>query len=192
MGISAVILCGGRATRMGGLDKGLVDYQGKLLVHHVISLIQPQVDELLINANREILHYESFGFPVFQDTHPDFIGPLAGFYVGLTQAKYDFLMTVPCDTPHLPDNLCQRLYQALIIEHADIAVAQSDGAAHPVISLCKTSVLSALTEAIERGERKVSTWQKSLAYTEVNFDDCAHAFANLNTLQDLNRLDQDA
>lgn len=175
---------------MGGLDKGLVPFQGKPLVEHVIARIQPQVDELFINANRALATYQSLGLPVLKDAHADFIGPLAGFYVGISQAKHPYLLTIPCDSPHLPDDICLRLHQALRNEHAEIAVAQSSGAAHPVISLCKTSVLPSLLRAIERGERKVSTWQKTLAYTEVNFDDCAEAFVNLNTLQDISRLEQ--
>lgn len=189
MAISAVILSGGRATRMGGLDKGLVKLQGKPLVQHVIERIQPQVDELFINANRELGVYQSFGIPVFKDEQADFIGPLAGFYIGLSQAKHPYLLTVPCDSPYLPMHIAHRLYRDLTELNVDIAVAKSDGETHPVISLCKTSTLPSLISAIQAGERKVSAWQKSLRYTEVTFDDCAEAFTNLNTLQDIARLD---
>lgn len=189
MAISAVILSGGRATRMQGLDKGLVNLQGKPLVQHVIERIQPQVDELFINANREIDTYKSFGIPVFTDVQADFIGPLAGFYIGLSKAKHPYLLTVPCDSPYLPLNIANRLYCELTELNVDIAVAKSYGDTHPVISLCRTSTLPSLATAIQAGERKVRAWQKSLRYTEVNFDDCAEAFINLNTLQDVARLD---
>ena len=189
MAISAVILSGGRATRMQGLDKGLVNLQGKPLVQHVIERIQPQVDELFINANRELDTYKSFGISVFTDDQADFIGPLAGFYIGLSQAKHPYLLTVPCDSPYLPMNIANRLYRELTELNVDIAVAKSDGNTHPVISLCRTSTLSSLVTAIQAGERKVSAWQKSLRYTEVIFDDSAEAFINLNTLQDVARLD---
>lgn len=189
MAISAVILSGGRATRMGGVDKGLVNLQGKPLVKHVIERIQPQVDELFINANRELDTYKSFGISVFTDEQCDFIGPLAGFYIGLSKAQHPFLLTVPCDSPYLPLNIANRLYRELIELNVDIAVAKSDGNTHPVISLCRTSALPSLTRAIQAGERKVSAWQKSLRYAEVNFDDCADGFTNLNTLQDIASLD---
>lgn len=189
MAISAVILSGGRATRMGGLDKGLVNLNGKPLVQHVIERIQPQVDEIFINANRELPTYQSFGISVFSDEQADFIGPLAGFYIGLSQAKHPYLLTVPCDSPYLPMNIANRLYLELKELNVDIAVAKSNGDAHPVISLCRTSTLPSLATAIQAGERKVSAWQKSLRYTEVMFDDCAEAFTNLNTLQDVARLD---
>lgn len=190
MAISAVIMSGGRATRMGGIDKGLVNLHGKPLVQHVIERIQPQVDEIFINANRELPTYRSFGMPVFTDEQADFIGPLAGFYIGLSQAKHPYLLTVPCDSPQLPLNVVNRLYHALSALNVDIAVAASDGHAHPVISLSRTSTLPSLIAAIQAGERKVSAWQKSLQYAEVNFDDCADAFINLNTLQDVAHLDK--
>ncbi len=189
MAISAVILSGGRATRMGGVDKGLVNFQGKPLVQHVIERIQPQVDEVFINANRELPTYKSFGVPVFTDDQADFIGPLAGFYIGLLHAKHPYLLTIPCDSPLMPFDIANRLYQSLDALNADIAVAKSDGHAHPVISLCRTALLPSLRNAIQQGERKVSAWQKSQQYIEVDFDDSAKAFINLNTLHDVAELE---
>ncbi len=174
---------------MGGIDKGLISLQQKPLIEHVIERLTPQVDEILINANREITQYQTFNYPVFQDVQADFIGPLAGFSLGLQHAKHDYLLTVPCDSPLLPHNLAQRLLNALITQQADIAVASIDGNAHPVFCLCKKSVLPSLTAYLAAGERRVSSWQKSLAYTEVDFSDCSDAFVNLNTFEDLAALE---
>ena len=185
MSISSIILAGGRATRMGGVDKGLVLLQNKPLVAHVINRLKPQVDEILINANREISQYQAFNLPVLQDEQPDFIGPLAGFYAGLQHAKHAFLLTVPCDSPLLPLNLATRLMQTLNTHDAQIAVATSDGDAHPVFCLCKKEVLPSLQSFIAQGGRKVSAWQKSLRYVEVDFTDCSDAFVNLNTIEEL-------
>ena len=99
MAISSIILSGGRATRMGGVDKGLVLLQQQPLVKYVISRLTPQVDEILINANREIAQYQHLGYEVLQDETSDFIGPLAGFSLGLKHSKYEYLLTVPCDSP---------------------------------------------------------------------------------------------
>ena len=189
LAISSIILSGGRATRMGGVDKGLVSLQQKPLIQYVIERLKPQVDEILINANREIEQYQALGLPIFQDAHSDFIGPLAGFSLGLQHAKHDYLLTVPCDSPLLPHDLAQRLLNALITQHADIAVASSDGNAHPVFCLCKKSVLPSLAAYLAAGERRVSSWQKSLTYTEVDFSDCSDAFVNLNTFEDLAALE---
>ena len=188
MKISAIILAGGRATRMNGLDKGLVCLQKKPLVQYVIERITPQVDEVLLNANREIAQYETFNLPILQDGNSDFMGPLAGFNLGLTHGKHDFLLTLPCDSPLIPHDIASRLMKALIEQDADIAVAKSGGYAHPVFSLMKKSVLPSLTNYLEQGERKVSTWQKSLNYIEVEFDDCDDAFVNVNTFEELEAL----
>ncbi|HAJ71882.1 MAG TPA: molybdenum cofactor guanylyltransferase MobA [Methylophilaceae bacterium] len=187
--ISAIILSGGRASRMGGADKGLVIFQQKPLIQHVIERLTPQVDEILINANRELPSYERFSLAVLQDETPDFIGPLAGFSLGLQHAKNDYLLTVPCDSPLLPQDLAQRLITKLIEQQAEIAVASSNGNAHPVFCLMKKSVLPSLTIFLAQGERKVSAWQKRQRYIEVDFSDCNDAFTNLNTFEDLKALE---
>ncbi len=189
MAISGLIIAGGLATRMGGIDKGLVLLQQKPLIQHVINHLASQVDEIIINANREITQYQVMGYSVLQDETADFIGPLAGFNLGLKHAKYDYLLTVPCDSPLLPLDLGERLLSNVLKHNADIAVATSDGNAHPVFCLCKKSVLLSLTSYLQQGGRKVSAWQKSLNYIEVDFTDNAEAFINLNALEDLAALE---
>lgn len=181
---------------MGGVDKGLVLFQQKPLIAHVIARLASQVNEIMINANREVTLYQTFGLPVLQDIRldnepelqslqPDFIGPLAGFSLGLQHAPHDYLLTVPCDSPLIPLNLADRLMNALVQANAEIAVAKSDGDSHPVFSLCKKSALPSLTAYIRQGGRKVSSWQKTLSYTEVDFSDCSDAFVNINTFEEL-------
>ena len=189
MYISAIILSGGRATRMNGVDKGLVMLQQKPLIAHVIARLQPQVDEIFISANREIAAYEVFGLPVLKDENDEFIGPLAGFSLGLQHAKHDYVLTVPCDSPLLPLDLVERLYNGMAESRMDIAVASSDGNTHPVFCLMKKSVLPSLTEYLASGERKVSAWQKSQQYIEVDFSGSVDAFTNLNTFEDLTALE---
>jgi molybdopterin-guanine dinucleotide biosynthesis protein A len=189
MSISAIILAGGLATRMNGADKGLLLLQKKPLIMHVIKRLTKQVDEIIINANREIAQYQAFGYTVLKDQVEDFLGPLAGFSLGLQHAKHDYLLTVPCDSPMLPLDLAMRLMAALHEYKADVAVASSDDNTHPVFCLCKKSVLPSLTAYLEQGERRVSAWQKSQKYIEVDFSDCNEAFTNLNTVEDLAELE---
>jgi molybdopterin-guanine dinucleotide biosynthesis protein A len=189
MHISAIILSGGRATRMNGVDKGLVLLQQKPLIAHVIERLKPQVDEIFINANREIAQYEVFAYSVLQDENADFIGPLAGFELGLKHANHDYVFTVPCDSPLLPLDLGERLLTGMLASRMDIAIASSDGVTHPVFCLMKKGVLPSLTEYLASGERKVSAWQKSQRYIEIDFSDCANAFVNLNTFEDLKALE---
>lgn len=170
---------------MGGLDKGLVLFQQKPLIAHVIARLTPQVDEIIINANRELETYQALGYQVLQDETTDFAGPLAGMQLGLKYANKDYVLTVPCDSPLLPLDLVSRLQAALIEHHADIAIVSSDGNTHPVFCLCKKSVLPTLNNYLNYGGRKVSAWQQSLNHVYVDFSDCAEAFTNLNTQQDL-------
>ncbi len=195
--ILGIILAGGRGSRMGGVDKGLVLFNQQPLIQHVIHHLTPQVHTLIINANREISQYQTFGFKVMQDDIADFAGPLAGIRLGLLAAQQldllaaqqndqlDFVLSAPCDSPNLPSDLAQRLMQGLIQSNADIAVASSEGNSHPVFCLCKKTVLASLDVFLAQGGRKVSAWQKSQAYTEVDFTDCSAAFVNINTAQDL-------
>jgi molybdenum cofactor guanylyltransferase len=189
MPISAIILSGGRATRMNGADKGLVLLQQKPLIKHVIERLTPQADEILINANRELTQYQALGYPLLQDEVEDFLGPLAGFSLGLQHAKHDYVLTVPCDSPLLPVDLAQRLMAELVEHKAEIAVATSEGSTHPVFCLCKKTVLPSLTAYLQQDERRVSAWQKSQQYIEVDFSDCNEAFTNLNTFEDLAALE---
>jgi len=129
-----------------------------------------------------------------QDETDEFLGPLAGFSLGLQHAKHDYVLTVPCDSPLLPLVLVERLYNGMSASRTDIAVASSDGNTHPVFCLMKKSVLPSLMEYLASGERKVSTWQKSLQYIEVDFNghnlnSMADAFVNLNTFEDLTTLE---
>lgn len=188
--ISAIILSGGKATRMGGSDKGLMPLAGRPMISYVIDRIKPQVNELLINANREQEKYTQFSLPILSDQHAGFIGPLAGFQLGLKHAQYDYVLTVPCDAPLVDTQLVPTLYQALIANKADIAVAKSDGNTHPVFCLCKKSALTSLEAFIELGKRKVSLWQKSLNYIEVdmsapNAEGFTESFVNVNTTEEL-------
>lgn len=186
MAISAIILAGGKASRMGGQDKGLITFQQQPLITHVIKRLKPQVDEIIINANRELASYQALGYPLLQDEIPDFAGPLAGMQLGLKHAAHDLILTVPCDSPLLPEDLASRLQSALLKNGAEIAIASCDGKTHPVFCLCKKSALPSLNDYLSHCGRKVGEWQQSLHHIYVDFSDCTDAFTNLNTQQDLN------
>lgn len=185
MKVTGVVLAGGLGRRMGGVDKGLVEFRGHPMVKMVVERFAPQVDELLINANRNADAYASFGCRVIPDALPDFAGPLAGLQTGLMSAAHEFIATVPCDSPFLPSDLITRLKTALAAEDAQLAVAVVQGQAQPVFCLCRRDVLPHLTNFLQQGGRKMDTWYGMLKVVEVNFDHEADAFANINTLQEL-------
>jgi molybdenum cofactor guanylyltransferase len=183
--ITGLILAGGLGRRIGERDKGLVEFRGKAMIAHIRERFAPQVDELLINANRNIESYAQFGQRVISDTIDGHAGPLAGLEAGLTYARHDLLACVPCDSPRLPTDLVERLHNALQTERADVAVAKTGAQAHPVFCLMRRTVHAHLRAFLTSGGRKVDAWYASLRFAEVSFDDEADAFANINTLDEL-------
>jgi molybdopterin-guanine dinucleotide biosynthesis protein A len=190
--ITGLILAGGRGSRMGETDKGLQLFRGKALVEHVLERFAPQVDETIINANRNLSTYAAYSHRVVPDGIEGFAGPLAGLHVGMQAASSPLIATAPCDSPFLPLNLIARLYDALLAEDADLAVAKTFDQAHPVFCLTKTDLEPHLREFLQSGQRKIDKWYASLNVVEVQFDDNVDAFANINTVNELRQLEPDA
>ena len=113
-GVTGLILAGGQGRRMGGVDKGLQNFRGKRLVDHVYERLAPQVGGIVINANQNHDAYKTFGVRVVSDAIGNFAGPLAGLQAGLSVSRRPYLVSVPCDTPFLPEDLVARLYACLL------------------------------------------------------------------------------
>ena len=200
--ITAVILAGGRGSRMGGVDKGLQNFNGLPLALHTLMRLSPQVGEIMINANRNLAAYESFGVPVWPDATSlgDFAGPLAGFLTGLERCETPYMLTVPCDTPLFPADLVARMAEAFAREGADFAVAaaaEEDGQLRPqpVFCLMATHMLESLLQFTKSGGRKIDAWTAQHKTVIVPFDrpgDNTHGFFNANTLAELHQLESHA
>ena len=187
--ISGLVLAGGLGSRMGGADKGLVMLDGRPMVDHVLARLHPQVDELLINANRNTDIYARFGIPVLPDRHTGFVGPLAGLDAGLNHlGETDgWVVTCPCDSPFVPRDLVARLVAATEAAGADVAIVRADGQLQPVFLLAHTRTAGALQAYLVAGERKIDRWVFTQKHAIVDFDDCPEAFANINTADELAR-----
>lgn len=192
MSISGIVLAGGKGRRMGGADKGLVEFLGKPLVAHAIQRLEPQVNEILISANRETERYSDFGYPVIPDEIQGYAGPLAGLHAGLRQAKHPYVITVPCDTPLLPMSLVHRLLRGLLDRDADVTIAKTGLQPHPVFCLCRKALLPHLEDFLQGGGRKFEEWYSGLESFEVLFNDMPQAFINVNTREELQCLEQAA
>ena len=199
-GITGLILAGGRGSRMGGSDKGLQNFHGLPLALQTLMRLQLQslpLQEVLINANRNLAAYESLGVPVWPDSIDGFAGPLAGFQTGLERCETPLMLTVPCDTPLFPLDLVERLYEAMDTQDADLAMAaapEADGTvrAQPVFCLIKTELLESLVKFTQSGGRKIDAWTAQHRCAIVPFDlpgDSPQAFANANTLAELQQLE---
>ncbi|NCI18150.1 molybdenum cofactor guanylyltransferase MobA [Cronobacter muytjensii] len=182
--ITGVVLAGGRATRMGGQNKGLMLLNGKPLWRHVAERLTAQVEHVAISANRDLKAYGASGYPVITDTLPNFPGPLAGMLSVMQQLQSEWYLFCPCDTPYIPPNLARRLWAA---KEARPAVWVSDGERdHPAIALIHHSIKTPLAAYLARDERRVMAFLREIngdAVTFSNKDD----FANVNTLAELER-----
>ena len=199
-GVTALILAGGRGSRMGGIDKGLQNFRGLPLALQTLMRLQLQSEspqEILINANRNLAAYESLGTAVWPDTLDGFAGPLAGFLTGLERCETPLLLTVPCDTPLFPLDLIERLHTALIAQDADLAMAaarEEDGNVRPqpVFCLMRVELLDSLVAFTQKGGRKIDAWTGQHRCAIVPFDqpqDAPEAFFNANTLEELQKLE---
>jgi molybdenum cofactor guanylyltransferase len=202
--ITGLVLAGGRGSRMGGVDKGLQNFNGMPLALHTLMRLQMQVGNVMINANRNLAAYESFGAPVWPDTISDYAGPLAGFLTGLERCETPYLLTVPCDTPLFPLDLASRMADALDREDAEIAMAagqESDASSptgsvtrtQPVFCLLPVELLESLVRFTHSGGRKIDAWTAQHKTAVVPFDrpgDDVRAFFNANTLAELHALER--
>ncbi|MCP5229753.1 molybdenum cofactor guanylyltransferase MobA [Accumulibacter sp.] len=183
--ITGVILAGGQGRRMGGVDKGLQLLGGRPLVQWVADRFAPQVEQLLLNANQGIVQYRALGYPVITDHVSGFAGPLAGLHAALSCAAHPLVATAPCDSPFLPRDLVARLRSAMAQHGADLATARTFDQLQPVFCLCRRELLPQLGAFLERGERKLDLWQRTVNSVVVAFDDEAAAFRNINTSDEL-------
>jgi molybdopterin-guanine dinucleotide biosynthesis protein A len=184
--VPALILAGGRSSRMGGGDKSLMSLHGRPLLSHVLDRIRPQASRLLINSNSDPLLFGDFGLPVRPDTLPDRPGPLAGILTGLfwaAEQDASHLVTVPCDTPFLPHDLVRRLKHDLCRSSAKIAIARDPTQSHPVIALWPVNLVTQLAADLKAGTRSVYRWLKQFDICESEF--AASHFSNLNTPADI-------
>lgn len=181
--ITAVILAGGRATRLGGLDKGLQLLGKKPLVSHILERLSPQIASIWLNINRSFKQYRLLfpHIPTYQDEMANFQGALSGMLSGFKQISSEYLLFVPCDTPFLPENLVQKLATSLYINEAKIAYAHDGERPHPTFALIHRSIVPALENYLASGERRLWQFfhrQKSVA---VDFSEQPMAFQNFNT-----------
>jgi len=183
--ITAVILAGGKGRRLGGQDKGLVLYNNKPLIKHIIERIKPQVKTILINANRNQEIYASYGFSVISDELDDFQGPLAGFVTAMRTAKTRYIVTLPCDGPLLPKDLVARMINKIDnlqdVYSDTLCVAHDGERLQPVYALIPVGLIDSLEQFLTEGNRKIDLWYAKHDMQRVDFSDKPHAFDNINT-----------
>lgn len=202
--ISGLVLAGGGGRRMGGKDKGLIEHDGRPLVHWVVEALRPQTASLLISANRNQERYAELGWPVIADdkrlgldsSTEAYQGPLAGIATALAQLKTlmqrqsrspikcvsnpAWLLVSPCDTPLIPADLGPRLWAVLRAQKARIAIAADQERSQPLHALIPTDVGADLDDYLRCGSRSVLGWLARHEVATANFDQAPSPFRNLN------------
>lgn len=188
--VTGVVLAGGQAKRMNNKDKGLILINGKPLIKYVLDTLEPQVNKILINANRNLDQYSVYGYPVIADQDSGYLGPLSGMLTALKQATTDYIFVVPCDTPLLPGNIVSLFTHD--IEHDPLRprVAHDAKRIQPLFALLHKSLIENLTQFIGRGERKAEIWILNQNPIIVNFADQSDCFVNINQTEDISKIEK--
>lgn len=210
--VSGLILAGGRSSRMGGVDKGLQLFRNKALILWSLELLKPQVNTLMINANRSVKQYQQLGYPVLKDSLEGYLGPLAGMLSGLQHCTTEWLQVVPCDCPFFPENLVEQMLDKAhqqackVVMAASYAMAESESESQaqqtsntllksyqlqPVFCFIHRSMTSSLEGYLKSGQAKIEKWglQENMATVEFPLDNHnASLFSNINTLAELEAL----
>lgn len=185
--ISAVILAGGQAKRMGGVDKGLQTLHGKPLFQFIYDRLHSQVEHISVNANRNQAIYATAGLPVFGDNIEGFQGPLSGILTALERSETDFVLFVPCDSPFFPDNLLEKLKSAVDFHGVSIAYVHDGEREHPTFCLMARSLKEKLAAYLAAGDRRMLRFMRQNGAVSVDFSENKAAFTNINTLDELHQ-----
>lgn len=185
---AALILAGGRGSRMGGMDKGLVTWEGISLAHMVMRRLKSQTTtpkSIWISANRNLEQYAQLGVSgVIMDDRPDFAGPLAGMERAMGHVSEPLLLVVPCDTPLLPLDLFELLHETMKNDNtvrAAYAMTSADQS-HPLCCLLRKDLLPNLSAYLDAGQQRVLGWMQQIQAKAVTFQDQG-AFVNVNDPQ---------
>lgn len=182
---SSIILAGGQGRRFNGLDKGLVQWQGKPLIAHVIASVAPQVEDIVISCNRNGQQYQSFGYQTCSDRIDGFQGPLAGIDTALALVKHDWVWVCPCDAALLPNNIVSYLYHAIDPTQTDLAYPQSDSRDHYLPMLMKSSLANSISTYLKTGQRSIKGWFRGINTVAVPINAEEMIISNFNSPEDL-------
>jgi len=186
--ITALILAGGRGSRMGGQDKGFIDWRGAPLIDAILEQIRSQTPKIIISANRNLDRYRARGYPVIPDDTPDYPGPLAGVLAAMKQINTPWLVTLPCDAPYISPFYVNRLIKSIETAQANIAVCHDGERMQPLHAIISTDALDRLDAYLADGERAVNRWFSKNHAVLADFSDCAEMFTNINTPEQRKKL----
>jgi len=179
--LTVVILAGGRGSRLGDQDKGLLEWQGKRFIEHILNNVKQVTNNIVINANRNVETYQEYGHPVISDDIEDYAGPLAGMLSALRSVKTPYIITLPCDAPLTTVALIEQFCDTHEKEQQKLYVASTDDGLQPVYAMIHTLLADNLAQYLADGHRKTQSWFKENDALSIHFDQQVTSFLNINT-----------
>ena len=184
-------MTGGKSSRMGGGIKTLMQFNKKIIFERILENLQNQINNIIINNNEMSYQFKKYNLPVIEDKIKGYLGPLAGIHASLEWVtknlkNIEWIVSIPGDTPFIPDNLVEKLYNKAENYKKNIIIAKSNEKIHPIVGIWNVSLLQKLEEAILEGERKIIIWAKKnqLDYQEF-INDRYDPFFNINYNEDI-------
>ncbi|MCW8963421.1 MAG: molybdenum cofactor guanylyltransferase [Gammaproteobacteria bacterium] len=186
--LTVVVLAGGRGSRLGDQDKGLLQWQGRPFIEHILKNIETATHNILLNANRNAEQYRQYGYPVISDEIQDYAGPLAGMHAALRAANTPFILTLPCDAPYTTSAIIEQFCEVHAKQQQSLYVAGSDDGLQPVYAMISTDLADNLEQYLAEGKRKTQAWMMENSAHVVHFDQRVTSFMNVNTETELQSL----
>ncbi|MFZ4966675.1 molybdenum cofactor guanylyltransferase MobA [Pseudomonas gingeri] len=179
--ISILLLAGGRGQRMGGQDKGLLEWRGQPLIAHLHATTRPLTDDLIISCNRNRQRYAAYADRLVSDDSDDFPGPLAGIRAGLAVARHSHLLVLPCDVPQVDRDLLQGMLDTAG-QHPDRPLMVRQGEHwEPLLCVIPVALAAAFASAWATGERSPRKVMLPLQAQALQCPPDDPRLANLNT-----------
>lgn len=178
---SILLLAGGRGQRMGGQDKGLIEWQGQPLIAHLHQLTRGLSDDLIISCNRNQEKYAPYADQLVQDNAPDFPGPLAGIRTGLAVARHGHMLVLPCDVPCIDASLIEAMRQTASQQPDKPLMVRHGEHWEPLLCIIPTTLLELFENAWQAGERSPGRIMRTLGAQALHCRENDPRLANLNT-----------
>jgi len=188
--ITYLILAGGQGQRMQGTDKGLMPWQNKPMIEHVIQHINAPLDKIIISANRNIEIYQQYADKVVSDEITQsseilFLGPLAGILSAMHACTTPYLLCIPCDSPTPPEQLLNTLWQCMQSQHKTSALCHDGERLQPLFALLDCQYQHLLNDFLQQGRRKVQDFFTLIDPAICDFSAQKNRFHNFNRPDDM-------
>lgn len=188
-----VILAGGKARRMNGVNKLLQQFDDDIQLRKIASRLRHQAHSLWVNSHRDQSLYQQLLPQVrcFSDDESGFLGPVMGMKSAWSHVPSDYVLFVPCDITYIPNHLLARLHLALERNpKAQAAYALLNQQALYPLCLLKRDSLAVLTEQLRLGQLSVRDSLQALHAQAVHFQKRSVFVHSINSFEELQQYQQ--